>query len=96
MYRTATSVLLIAVGPVACGDVFHRDRKVASEEFSIEQGVADQTRLVLEAINSTITITGVAGADLVTVEGTREVHAEPRDGCAGRGQRTHHRFGLVI
>jgi DUF4097 and DUF4098 domain-containing protein YvlB len=79
MYRTATSILLIALGLAACGDAFHSKRKVASAEFSFEQVVANQRRLVLEAINGTITITGVAGADVVTVEGTREVHAETVD-----------------
>jgi len=79
MHRTATSILLIAVGLAACGDVFPSDRKVVSEEFSFEQEVANQTRLVLEAINGTISIAGVAGADVVTVDGTREVHAETLD-----------------
>ena len=63
----------------ACGDVFPSDRKVVSEEFSFEHEVANQTRLVLEAINGTISIAGVAGADVVTVDGTREVHAETLD-----------------
>jgi DUF4097 and DUF4098 domain-containing protein YvlB len=79
MHRTATSILLIAVGLAACGDVFPSDRKVVSKEFSFEQEVANQTRLVLEAINGTISIAGVAGADVVTVDGTREVHAETLD-----------------
>ncbi len=79
MHRTATSILLIAVGLAACGDVFRSDRKVVSEEFSFEQGVANQTRLVLEAINGTISIAGVAGADVITVAGTREVQAETLD-----------------
>lgn len=79
MHRTATSILLIAAGLAACGDVFPSDRKVVSEEFSFEQEVANQTRLVLEAINGTISIAGVAGADVVTVDGTREVHAETLD-----------------
>lgn len=52
------------------------DRKVASAPFSFEEAVAVQTRLVVEAINGPITITGVAGADVVTVEGTREARAE--------------------
>jgi DUF4097 and DUF4098 domain-containing protein YvlB len=79
MYRTATSILLIALGLATCGDAFHSERKVASAEFSFEQAVANQRRLVLEAINGTITITGVAGPDVVTVEGTREVHAKTVD-----------------
>lgn len=79
MHRTATSILLIAAGLAACGDVFPSDREVVSEEFSFEQEVANQTRLVLEAINGTISIAGVAGADVVTVDGTREVHAETLD-----------------
>ena len=79
MHRTATSILLIAIGLAACGDVFHSHRKVVAEEFSFEQEVANQTRLVLEATNGTISIAGVAGADVVTVEGTREVHAATVD-----------------
>lgn len=79
MYRTAISILLIVIGLLACGDDSNSDRKVASEEFSVERELANQTRLVLEAINGSITITGVAGADVVTVEGTREVQAETVD-----------------
>jgi DUF4097 and DUF4098 domain-containing protein YvlB len=79
MYRTATFILPIALGLLGCGDISNSDRKVASEEFSFEQEVASQTRLVLEAINGTISITGVPGADVVMVDGTREVHAETLD-----------------
>lgn len=79
MYRTATFILPIAHGLLGCGDTFNSDRKVASEEFSFEQEVANQTRLVLEAINGIISITGVAGADAVMVDGTREVQAETLD-----------------
>jgi hypothetical protein len=79
MYRTASFILLTALGPLGCGDVFNSNRKVASEEFSLERELANQTRLVVEAASGNITITGVAGAEVVTVEGTREVHAETVD-----------------
>ncbi len=79
MYRTATSILLLAIGLLGCGDDFNPDRKVASEDFSVERQLADQTRLVLDATNGTVTITGVAGAEVVTVEGTREVRAKTLD-----------------
>jgi hypothetical protein len=37
MCRTATFILLIALGLLGCDDVFNSDREVASEEFSLEQ-----------------------------------------------------------
>ncbi len=63
MYRTAIFVLLTALGLMGCGDVFNSNRKVASEQFSIERELANQTRLVLQAINGTVAI-GTGDTDL--------------------------------
>ena len=48
----------------------------ASEDFFLRIGIADQSRLRLEAISGSVEITGASGVDSVTIWGERRVESE--------------------
>lgn len=76
MKRCVILALAIVIGLPGCDDAFNSDMKIASQEFAFDQEVASQTRLLLVAINGNISLTGLPGVDVVTVDGVRRVEAE--------------------
>ena len=61
------------------GDCVDNTDFVASETFSYRVPLAEHVRFKLEGINGNIEITGVAGADSVSIEGERSVGSESID-----------------
>ena len=78
--RIAPIILAVALGLGGCDDDFlSPDQEVAREDFSFDVEVTTQTRLQLNAINGTITITGASNSDSIFITGVREVRSETRE-----------------
>ena len=62
--------------PVVSDFNVHNTNFVAKEAFSLGVAIGDQTQIVVEAINGTITINGVAETDSMRITGQRSVGSE--------------------
>ncbi|UCC49874.1 MAG: DUF4097 family beta strand repeat protein [Gemmatimonadota bacterium] len=69
-------LLATMLGLTSCDDVSGPAEEVAEEPFSFDLYAADQSRLVLEGINGTITICGASGTDSLFIDGVRQVWAQ--------------------
>ena len=69
--------LMLLFGVISCGDddVTGSRDQLAEEPFSFALDGSGAVRLQVEAINGTVTITGVPGADSVFIDGEKEVRS---------------------